>query len=81
MDLMTDEELDGYSVLILFIVKKKKLLALKKIQRNMGKWNIQKESNVRTLQFSTWTANREQGVLFRVGFSNDIFTEISKLYK
>ena len=37
MDLMTDEELDGYSVLTLFIVKKKKLLALKKIQRNMGK--------------------------------------------
>ena len=37
MDVMTDEELDGYSVLILFIVKKKKLLALKKIQRNMGK--------------------------------------------
>ena len=27
---MTDEELDGYLVLILFMLKKKKILALKK---------------------------------------------------
>ena len=30
MDFMTDEELDGYLVLILFCVKKEKILALKK---------------------------------------------------
>ena len=30
MDFMTDEELDGYLVLILFYVKKEKILALKK---------------------------------------------------
>ena len=30
MDLMTDEELDGYSVLILFIVKRKNSLPSKK---------------------------------------------------
>ena len=31
MDFTTDEELDGYLVLILFILKKKKILALEKI--------------------------------------------------
>ena len=30
MNFMTDEELDGYLVLILFMLKKKKILALKK---------------------------------------------------
>ena len=31
MDFMTDEELDGYLVLISFYVKKEKILALKNI--------------------------------------------------
>ena len=55
---MTDEELDGYLVLILFYVKKEKILALKKIVKISGKRNIQKESGIGTLQeFSTWTVN------------------------
>ena len=33
MDFTTDEELDGYLVLILFMLKKKKTLALKKTPR------------------------------------------------
>ena len=31
MDFMTDEELDGYLVLIIFMLKKKKILALRNI--------------------------------------------------
>ena len=31
MDFMTDDELDGYLVLIFFYVKKEKILVLKKI--------------------------------------------------
>ena len=49
---MTDEELDGYLVLILFC-SKRKILALKKIYKILLEGNIQ-ESSVRTLQqFST----------------------------
>ena len=58
MDFMTDEELDGYLVLILFYVKKEKILALKKTVKISGKRNIQKEIGIGTLQqFSTWTVN------------------------
>ena len=54
MDFITDEELDGYLVLILFALKKEKFLTIKKIYKILGKGNIQKESSVRTLQqFST----------------------------
>ena len=31
MDFMTDEELDGYLVLIIFMLKKKKILAIRNI--------------------------------------------------
>ena len=54
MDFTTDEGLDGYLVLILFYVKKEKVLALKKPEKISGKRNIQKESGMGTLQqFST----------------------------
>ena len=54
MDFTTDEELDDYLVLILFYVKKEKVLALKKPEKISGKRNIQKESGIGTLQqFST----------------------------
>ena len=36
MDFMTDKELDGYLVLILFYVKKEKILALQKSLRDLG---------------------------------------------
>ena len=50
MDFTTDEELDGYLVLILFYVKKEKVLALKKPEKISVKRNIQKESGIGTLQ-------------------------------
>ena len=55
---MKDQELDVYLVLILFMLKKEKSLPSK----ILGKWNIQKQSNVLTLQkFSTeiWRQNCE----------------------
>ena len=45
---MTDEELHGYLVLILFF-EKEKILAFKKISKILGKGNIQKESSLHTL--------------------------------
>ena len=54
MDFMADEELDGYLVLILFMLKRKKSLSSKKPQKILVKGNIQRESSGRTLQqFST----------------------------
>ena len=54
MDFMADEELDGYLVLILFMLKRKKSLPSKKPQKILVKGNIQRESSGRTLQqFST----------------------------
>ena len=77
---MTDEELDGYLVLMYFMLKKKNPCSEKKLKKILFKVDIQKESSVRTLQqFSAWTANRGLGVLFQVSFLNDIFGEISKL--
>ena len=46
---MTEEELDGYLVLIFFMLKKKKSMPSKK-QKILVKGNIQKESSRRTLQ-------------------------------
>ena len=58
MDVMTDEELNGYLVLIHFMLKKKKSLPSKKPWKILVKGNIQKESSKWNLQqFSTWTAN------------------------
>ena len=76
MDFTTDEELDGYLVLILFYVKKEKVLALKKPEKISGKRNIQKESGIGTLQqFSTKPVNWGYRVLLQVSFSSDIFIE------
>ena len=49
MNFMTEEELDGYLVLIFFMLKKKKSMPSKK-QKILVKGNIQKESSRRTLQ-------------------------------
>ena len=47
---MTDEELDGYLVLMYFMLKKKNPCSEKKLKKILFKGNIQKESSVRTLQ-------------------------------
>ena len=50
MDFMTDVELDGYLVLIFFMLKKKNSLTSKKPLKVFVKGNIQRESSGRTLQ-------------------------------
>ena len=50
MNFMTEEELDGYLVLIFFMLKKKKSMPSKKPYKILVKGNIQKESSRRTLQ-------------------------------
>ena len=48
MDFMTDVELDGYLVLIFFMLKKKNSLTSKKPLKVFAKGNIQRESSGRT---------------------------------
>ena len=47
---MTDEELDGYLVLMYFMLKKKNPCSEKKLKKILFNGDIQKESSVRTLQ-------------------------------
>ena len=59
---MIDEGSDGYLVLILFILQKenkRKILALNKFWKILGKGNIEKDSSIWTLQeFRVWSVNR-----------------------
>ena len=68
----TDEELDGYLVLILFMLKKKKSFPSKKPWNILVKGDIQKE----TIGLCNNLVHK-----LHVVFSNDISREISKLHE
>ena len=79
MDFITDEELDGYLVLILFALKKEKSLPSKKSTRYWAREIFKKKAAYglyNNLVHELWIGDR-----FQVSFSNDISIEISKLNK
>ena len=81
--IMTDEELDGYLVLIRFMLKKKKSLPSKKSKRFWVR-EIFKERAAYELYNNLMDELKigdREGFLFQVNFSNDISAEVSKLYE